>query len=50
LDFAKRQLDTGVKGINEYLMELKSPPAVADARRLRDRLQELRQELDQYHY
>jgi len=47
---AKGSLDISSQAINRYLTSLTSPAAVAEAQRLRDRMQELRQELDQYHY
>jgi hypothetical protein len=48
LEGAKSILDAS--RINAMMMSLKSPAAVAEAQRLRDFLQELRLELDQYQY
>jgi hypothetical protein len=50
LDRAKGALDYAAGGIKVYLPSLTSTAAAAEARALRDRLQELRRELDQYHY
>jgi hypothetical protein len=50
LEEAKRILDGGVTGINDQLIYVTSPAAIAEAQELRDLTREVRQGLDQYHY
>jgi hypothetical protein len=50
LDHTKTVLDNAVDGVNDYLTALNSPATVAEAQRLRDRMLELRAELERYQY
>jgi hypothetical protein len=50
LEGTKHKLDIVVPLISQQLMHVKAPAAIAEAERLRDRMQDLRQELDRYSY